>query len=182
MTMTTTNDTPRVWIGCLACYNAGRLVGEWYDATDAGDITPEDVHGRATSHEELWCFDHENFAGVLTGECSPMEATRLADALNEVDDSERAAFAAWVAHQDGDINEPDRFHDQYRGEWDSISEYAYSFATDTAASHEAREMMDSPPWPFSIDWTEAGEQLERDGDIATVQTPDYNVWVFEPNA
>lgn len=25
---------PQVWIGCLASYNAGRLIGEWCDATD----------------------------------------------------------------------------------------------------------------------------------------------------
>lgn len=30
-----TTDTPRVWIACLASYNAGRLIGEWVDATDA---------------------------------------------------------------------------------------------------------------------------------------------------
>src|SRR3954463_11580572 len=29
-----TTETPRVWIACLASYNAGRLVGEWVDATD----------------------------------------------------------------------------------------------------------------------------------------------------
>jgi antirestriction protein len=33
--MSTTNDTPQVWIACLACYNEGRLHGEWIDATDA---------------------------------------------------------------------------------------------------------------------------------------------------
>jgi hypothetical protein len=27
----TTTETPRVWIGCLASYNAGRLIGEWVD-------------------------------------------------------------------------------------------------------------------------------------------------------
>ena len=32
-------NAPRVWIGCLECGNAGSLVGDWYDATEAGDIT-----------------------------------------------------------------------------------------------------------------------------------------------
>ena len=26
-TATTQTDAPQVWIGCLACYNAGRLIG-----------------------------------------------------------------------------------------------------------------------------------------------------------
>lgn len=59
-TITTTDTTPRVWIGCLACYNAGRLVGDWHDASDAEEVSTADVHGRASSHEELWCFDIEN--------------------------------------------------------------------------------------------------------------------------
>ena len=28
---------PRVWIGCLACYNEGNLVGDWFDADVADD-------------------------------------------------------------------------------------------------------------------------------------------------
>lgn len=46
-TITTTDTTPRVWIGCLACYNTGRLVGDWHDAIGAADVTTTDVHGRA---------------------------------------------------------------------------------------------------------------------------------------
>jgi antirestriction protein len=34
----TTNDTPRVYIACLACYNEGKLHGEWIDATDADEM------------------------------------------------------------------------------------------------------------------------------------------------
>lgn len=56
---TQTTVRPSVWIGCLSCYNAGSLVGNWYPAEEAGDITPEDIHDCETSHEELWIFDHE---------------------------------------------------------------------------------------------------------------------------
>ena len=34
-TRTNTDTTPRAWIGCLACYNNARLVGEWFDAETA---------------------------------------------------------------------------------------------------------------------------------------------------
>ncbi len=53
---------PRVWIGCLACCNEGRLVGDWFDAVGADEVTTYDIngaHSRAESHDELWCFDHE---------------------------------------------------------------------------------------------------------------------------
>lgn len=70
--MTATIDTtPRVWIGCLQCYNEGNLVGDWYSASEADKITTSKVHERVINpgtHEELWCLDHENLpitGGVL---------------------------------------------------------------------------------------------------------------------
>src|SRR5436305_14737423 len=98
----------RAWIGCLACYNEGRLVGEWYDADEASDVTIERVHqdggalltGLGTAdayrwspggddapepealvdnHEEIWVFDHEGFGGLIDGECSPYTVARIWD-------------------------------------------------------------------------------------------------------
>lgn len=46
-TRTNTDTTPRAWIGCLACYNNARLVGEWFDAEAADEVTLADVHGGA---------------------------------------------------------------------------------------------------------------------------------------
>ena len=43
-TSSATDTTPRVWIGCLACYNAGSLVGDWFDAATADEVTTYDVH------------------------------------------------------------------------------------------------------------------------------------------
>ena len=72
ITTPTTDTTPRAWIGCLACYNEGRLVGDWYDAINADEVTTYDLHGahsRADSHDELWVMDHENIP--VSGEMSP---------------------------------------------------------------------------------------------------------------
>lgn len=58
--MRTTTTDPAVWIGCLACYNAGRLTGDWYQATEADEVTPARLHGGvSTTHEELWVMDHD---------------------------------------------------------------------------------------------------------------------------
>ena len=38
MTTATDTDTPRIYVACLASYNAGILHGEWIDATDADEI------------------------------------------------------------------------------------------------------------------------------------------------
>lgn len=127
--MTTTTDTTttetRVWVGCLACYNEGRLSGDWFDAENAEDVTIEVVHAAAgyhggAGHEELWCMDHEGFDGILDGECSPMEASRLARVLDKCDEEgiPRAAFAAWVKHtgqQNLDTEHVDEARESYDG-------------------------------------------------------------------
>lgn len=135
MTTATTADTmPRVWVGCLACYNAGRLVGDWHDASEADDVTTADVHGRASSHEELWCFDLENIP--VRREMSPSEAAEWGRVFDEVDEHQRAALYAWVASGDyvaegtGDLPSTSDFEERYTGQWDSFDEYARQLADD----------------------------------------------------
>ena len=44
MSAPATVTEPMAWIGCLACHNAGNLVGHWYPATEAADVTVADLH------------------------------------------------------------------------------------------------------------------------------------------
>lgn len=136
--------TPRVWIGCLACYNHGLLVGDWYDATDAGDITVAQVHHdsvrTSAACEELWCFDHENLP--VHHELCPTDAARWGELINAVLPHQRPAFFAWV--ESGDyLAEADEqfpcvsdFDDRYQGEWDSFDQYARDLADDVGLLDE----------------------------------------------
>lgn len=127
----------RVWIGCLACYNEGRLVGEWFDAVGAGEVTTYDIHGahsRADSHDELWCFDHECIP--VSGELSPMEAAKWGEVFDALAGEDRAALYVWVdsgtyvSEGDSDLPSVSEFEDQYCGMWDSFDDYAYQLADD----------------------------------------------------
>lgn len=127
-----TDNTPNVWIGCLSCYPTA-LIGEWFDAAEAGEVTVEQVHGgRDTGHEELWVMDHENFGEWLKGECSPAEAQALAERMDSLgDDAE--PFILWARHIGADPleAEEDAFRDVYHGAlWDSLEEYAESLVED----------------------------------------------------
>lgn len=65
-TFTTEDTTARIWVGCLACHNAGRLVGEWFDAIDGDTLTVADVHrGQdcVPSNCEEICFCSYDFPG-----------------------------------------------------------------------------------------------------------------------
>ncbi len=146
MTTTTIADVdtiPRVWIGCLACYNGGRLVGDWHDALGADEVTSEDVHGRASSHDELWCFDLENIP--VRREMSPHEAAKWGRVFEEVDEHLRTALYAWVASGDyvsegtGDLPAVSDFEERYCGHWESFDDYARQLADDIGLLRDVPE-------------------------------------------
>lgn len=59
-------DECAAWVGCLACYNAGNLVGQWHDAADLEDWQIPADHN--PTHEEWIVMDSE---GLHIGELSP---------------------------------------------------------------------------------------------------------------
>ena len=113
---------PRVWMGCLACYNEGHLVGEWVDAADAGGLTPDGLHGSPTTHDELWCFDLEGFP-VGTGEMSSTTAVQWPALLAWVE------TGCYVAGADNQLSASD-FEERYCGCWDSFADYGAQLAED----------------------------------------------------
>src|SRR5215218_8259776 len=107
-------DEFNVWVGCLACYNAGNLRGEWRPAGEAGDWRCPITH-----HEEFWCFDVEAPHASLRKEMSPMEADKIAEVLQEVetDCHPPVAYLAWCANVGADVKEyadnQSSFEDQF---------------------------------------------------------------------
>ncbi|MFC4785362.1 antirestriction protein ArdA [Nocardioides sp. MAHUQ-72] len=177
MIHTTTTAEPAVWIGCLECYNSGRLVGDWRPALEAGDITPDTIHGRDVApgtHEELWVMDHEGLP--IKGECSPTFAQRAAECLEEVDEWLRSAFLAWWASGDfvaagDDLPCPSDFFDRYAGEWGSFSEYAEDLFTDCGYADEIPDHLaayfDMDAWVRDLRF-----------DYSTEPAPNGGVYVF----
>lgn len=180
--MTTTRleagTTPRVWIGCLACYNEGRLVGDWFGAELADSVTTYEVHGadsRADSHDELWCFDHDNIP--VAGELSPLVAAAWGRCLAEVDPHLRPALCAWVDSGDyvsecsGDLPSVSDFEDRYCGQWEDFSDYAHELAEETG-------LLEGIPVHVSqyFDWDSWCRDLAC--DYVTADAPSGSVFVF----
>lgn len=161
---------PRVWVGCLGCYNGGTLAGEWFDAADAplsmedfvirlvGDTRLPQAHYRE-AHEELWVMDHEGFDGFLTGECSPIEAQRIAEGLALVDDSEREPWVLYLKDIGEEPSEErvEAFREQYRGGFESEADFAEEWAYDIGAVNEL------DPMHHYIDWERYARDLFMDG-------------------
>lgn len=184
--------TPRVWIGSLAAYNAGNLLGDWFDAetcpTTAREwideliergklrkgkvVLESEREALAQYHEEIWVFDHENFMGALKGECSPWHAYEIATALANVDDDKRKPFAYWLEHEHtGPIETTtfEEFEDEFYGEWDNPETWAEEFLTETGGlanvPDDLRGYIDLKAWA-------------RDSGLTFERTPDGTVWVF----
>lgn len=172
------SETPKVWIGCLACYANGRLVGDWYDATEADTVTTYVLHGahsRADSHDELWVFDHENIP--VSGEMSPADAAAWGSALAEVDEHLRPALVAWVesgdyvAEGNSDLPCIPDFMERYCGEWSDFDDYARNLADDTG-------LLDGVPEEIAnyFDWDSWTRDLAF--DYTTANNPDGGVYIF----
>jgi antirestriction protein len=125
-TMTdTTTDTPRIYVACLASYNAGILHGEWIDATDADVIREaiqEMLKGSPTAGAEEWAIhDYEGFGSIRLSEWEDVD--RVAE-LGALIDEHGEAFAAYADHVGVDYATEESFQDAYCGEWDSEQAYA----------------------------------------------------------
>ena len=176
----TFHHEPKVWIGCLECYNAGRLVGAWYAASEAAGITTSELHARdipADTHEELWCLDIENFPEAK--EMDPTTAQMWGDLYEEVGDAQWSAFCAWVrsgSHVEGGDGMPDtgEFEDRYAGEWDSWDEYVRNYVEGTSLQEG---------WPDDairfFDMGRYGRELLVDYSVE--DAPNGGVFIFRDN-
>ncbi|MEU3708987.1 antirestriction protein ArdA [Streptomyces catenulae] len=169
-----------MWIGCLACYNAGRLVGDWYEADAADLVSGGDLHGRPTDHDELWVMDHENFLGAIVGECSPHHAAKIAKTLREILPYEHGPFAAWFSEygDSGDdlAEDLERFRDEFRGQHDSEADFARVCAEEVLIGEEQQLLA---RWPFNgIDWDRAAVELFS-GAYCSIDAPGGGVYVFD---
>lgn len=183
----------RVWIGCLGCYNGGSLEGKWFDAEDCPTMMEEwdeafhDTEARvfrlpgmhfAEGHEELWVMDHEGFGALIQGECSPMTAREIAEAVSDLDEDELRAFGPWFRESSwskvDDATVAD-FRDNFRGIHEKASHYAQDFAEEIF--HETFANLPDPI-KYAIDWEQCDEYMQSEGYYTTITLSHNEVAVF----
>lgn len=142
---------PRAWVGCLACYNGGGLVGEWVAATEAEDYEP----CPRVDHEEYWVFDHEDL--LIESECSPTAASERARELAAIPDYIPAdAIRAYVDNDDSACLS--ELEDRYMGEYESDIDFTQS---------RLEEITPDDIWEIitttvCIDWQRTADELRHD--------------------
>lgn len=164
---------PAVWLGCLRCYDSGRLVGRWFPCDGIEDVTLADVHGGAehvfSDCEEVWCMDSE-LLPAGTGEMSQAHAAQWGEVYAQVGEAQWSALLAWVnsgcyvADSDG-LPVTSEFEDRFCGSWESERVYVDHAAEEVNVWDEIPEHLHSY---FDLDkwWRDKrhGYVIEDDGE------------------
>lgn len=169
-----TNNTPSIYVACLAAYNNGILHGQWIDATqDADDIHAEIAAMLAASPiseaEEYAIHDTDNFEGIDIGEYASIElVAEVAAALEE----HGQPFAAYAKHNS--LREAlDNFEDAYQGSYDSEESFAEQLLEDTGCLSEVPQHLRN-----YIDFKSYAQDLELGGDYTFIRANWSETYVF----
>jgi len=153
----------RVYLGCLHCYNEGRLHGGWFEIDE--HTTPEDLSAELDEFfgrnergfakcggEEFVVHDHEGFSPYNLGEVSPPEAARTGAIIAEHGPFLVSHALEYVSEDPDEVRQ--WIEEHYRGAWDSERDFAEQLAEDLDLVPREHS------WPASyIDWEAAARDL-----------------------
>ena len=189
----------RIYVACLAAYNAGRLHGRWIDVTQGEDSIREEIaamlrqspcpnvrvdclacdgagcdqcgdSGKVPSAEEWAIHDYEGFHGLKLSESEDISTVaELAELLEEHGE----AYAAYVDTVGEHYATPEDFQERYRGEWESAEAFADQLIDDGILG----EVSDAVR-PY-IDVEKFAHDLDIGGDYNFVERGHNRVYVFD---
>ena len=156
-------ETPRLYIACLAAYNAGYLHGVWVEALDGVDAVQDAISAMLKTSpvadvEEWAIHDYEGFGQYRLGQyCSLERACALTDFINETGE----VGLALLSHYDGDVEACRAALDEQAGEYASLADFAAELTESTGdvPDHLA---------PY-IDYAAMGRDMVLGGDIYTLE-------------
>jgi len=171
--MCTATDTPRIYVACLAAYNAGRLHGEWIDANQDSEAIHEEIQAMlAKSPEpgaEEWAIhDYGGFGGLRLSEFEDIE--RVAE-FGQLVAEHGPGFAAYADHVGHDYATAEGFEEAYCGQWESEVAYAEELFDELYASEIPENLR------CYVDY----EAFSRDlfiNDCYSVDCPEGGIYVF----
>ncbi len=166
------DDTPRIYVACLAAYNNSILHGTWIDAT----LEPEDIL-KATQamlkaspipNAEEWAIhDYEGFHNVRLSEWEGFaEVHAYASFIQEHGElgAELIAYMGTIELARSAIE------DSYAGCYKSLANFAQELIEDTTTIPDNLR--------YYIDYERMARDMEMSGDIFTIETAFDEVHVF----
>jgi antirestriction protein len=165
---------PRIYVACLASYNAGQLHGEWIDP--AQDL--EDLHNEIqamlaaspTRGAEEWAIhDYEGFTPLNLGEHPSLDQVREIALLIEEHGPAYAAYADYVGLGPATGT---GFKDAYKGTWNSFLAYAKDYVNSVATLDKIPEELRR-----YFDYEAYARDLDSSGDCYSIFCAE-GVYVF----
>lgn len=160
------SDQLRVYVACLASYNAGTLHGKWIDldGLDEHDLLDEIKAMLSTSPEpdaDEWAIhDYDGFPGDfvrMLGEYPDLERLILhANAMAEHGE----AWGRYVEIFGEEYANKEDFQDRYAGQWDKPGDYAEEYIESTGQLQEVPESL-----RYYIDYEALERGMVLGGDI-----------------
>lgn len=167
-------ETPRVYVACLAAYNAGKLHGEWVDATDEDELQEGIARVLKTSPipnaEEHAFHDFENFGSMSLGEYTNVDTLTQLGAL--IEEHGAKLVAGLVAHYGAHygLDAVETALENCLGVYESKGEFMEEMWTDLEIPEPVR---------MYIDWEAKARDEEINGAFFTVEVGDN--FHFFPN-
>ena len=171
---------PRIYVASLADYNAGRLHGQWLDATQPAavllehvkamlDRSPLCVHGEEI--EEWAIHDSDGFGSLRIGEHADLATvSQHARAIAE----HGLAYAAWW--EENGIGTPETFLDD---EYASMREYVEELGQECGWDSLLDEVVPKSLRPYvRIDYELLAQDMSWNGEAYALPTGNGTVWVF----
>ncbi len=163
----------RIYVACLASYNAGYLHGVWIDAAqDLEDIQKcvNDMLSKSPVEdaEEYAIHDYEGFGGYGLGEYEGLETAHEIACFIE----EHGEIAGdLLNHFGGSLDDARKaIEENYQGCYKSLGDYAQELTEDTSQIPENLQ--------YYIDYERMGRDMDMSGDIYTIETAHDEVHVF----
>jgi antirestriction protein len=158
------SERPRLYVACLASYNAGTLHGAWIDVTTPDEIwTQVSAMLRASPEEgaEEWSIhDFEGFEGAPVSEYASFEdVCALADFIVE-----HGALGAKVfRHVGEELDLAIASFDDYAGAYKDAAHFAEEITRETGT--EIPKALE-----YYIDWEAMARDMVLNGEIFVIET------------
>lgn len=163
-------DTPKIYVACLASYNAGILHGEWIDLDGTEDIkeriseileaSPEEDAEEWAVHDHECCGDLSEYPGT-----DVLETIQEAYERAESESVEWELFCEYCAHMGHDI-EADKvamFSEAYAGTANSLEDWCENFLEETGQLDAIPENL-----RFYFDYAAFAHAMDTSGDVFTI--------------
>ncbi len=159
--------SPRIYVACLAAYNAGQLHGEWINADREANEIQVDIKSMlerspVSSAEEWAVHDYEGFHSISLSEWPDIERVST---LAKLIVAHGEPFSIWYQNQDGsnfEISElEEMFLEQWQGSFESETDFAFKLL------EESGQLSELPAWAQNyFDCESYARDLHLGGDFS----------------